>query len=141
MAHIVKVTGNASSISLRGKSVTRVLFDSDTPHDSNARATDCGLGMIIWGNILLGPQASDDPTLELAKWSQVPSSNADCYRRVEAEVIHAGQTVRRYTLTDAFVVYYNEEFDDEAGEGTFTLMIRQKKDQLGQVAVNGGFPS
>jgi len=137
MANSIKITGNGSSISLGEKSVARVLFDSDTPHDSNARATDYVLGMKVWGKILFDIPVSDDPTLELAKWSQVPYSKADCYRRVDTEVIHAGQTVREYTLTDAFVVEYSEEMNVEMGADTFYLYVRQKKDENERVTING----
>ena len=126
------------SISLGEKSVTRVYFDSDIPHGSNARATDYGLGMKIWGNILYGLPSGGDPALEIAKWSQVPSCDPGCYRRVEAEVTYEGQTVRRYTLTDAFVLEYSEELNVEPGVDTFYLHARQKKDENEQVAIDGG---
>jgi len=139
MANRLKVTGKGSSISLGEKSVTRVLFDSDIPQDSNARATDYGLGIKVWGKILFDLAAGGDQTLKLAKWSQIPSYNADCYRHLEAKVISAGQTVRQYTLTDAFVVEYNEELNADTGVGTFYLHARQKKDENERVTVNGGF--
>ena len=139
MANKLRVTGKGSNISLGEKAVTRVLFDSETPQDSNARATDYGLGMKVWGKILFDLTSGGDQTLELAKWSQVPSYNADCYRRMEAEVISAGQTVRQYTLPDAFVVEYHEELNADTGVGTFYLHARQKKDENVRVVVNGGF--
>jgi len=138
MVNKVKVTGNGLSISLGERSVTQVDFNSDIPHDSNARATDYGLGIKIWGRILFDLPSGDDPTIELAKWSQVPSRNADCYRRVEAEVIHADQIARQYTLTDAFVVEYIEELNVEPGVDTFYLHARQKKDENERVTINGG---
>jgi len=139
MANRLKITGKGSSISLGEKSVTRVLFDSETPKDSNARATDYGLGIKIWGKILFDLVSGGDPTLELAKWSQVPSYSVDCYRNLEAKVISAGQTVRQYALTEAFVVEYSEELNADTGVGTFYLHARQKKDENDRVAINGGF--
>jgi len=139
MANRLKVTGKGSSISLGEKAVTRVLFDSDIAQDSNARATDYGLGMRIWGKILFDLAAGGDQTLELAKWSQVPSYNADCYRLLEAKVISAGQTVRQYTLPQAFIVEYSEEINADTGVGTFYLHARQKKDENEKVGINGGF--
>ena len=139
MANKLIVTGKGSNISLGEKAVTRVFFDSDTAHDSNARASDYGLGLKVWGKILFDLESGGDPTLELAKWSQVPSYSADCYRRVEAEVISAGQTVRQYTLPHAFVVEYSEELNVETGVGTFYLHARQKRDENEKVMINGGF--
>jgi len=139
MANKLTVTGKGSSAVLGEKHVTRLLFDSETPHDSNARATDYGLGIKVWGKILFDLAAGGDPTLELAKWSQVPSHSADSYRLVEAEHISAAQVVRKYTLTDAFVVEYSEKLDVDTGVGTFYLHVRQKKDENEKVAIAGGF--
>jgi len=117
-----------------------VTFDSDTADDSNARATDYGLGVTIFGRMRfkLGA-ATNDPTLDLVKWSQVPSHKADCYRKVEVEVISASQVVRHFTLPDAFVMNYEETLDDETGVGTFRLHVKQKKDENRMVTVAGGF--
>jgi len=139
MANKLVVTGKGSSISLGEKHVTRLLFDSETPQDSNARATDYGLGIKVWGKILFDLAAGGDQTLGLAKWSQVPAESGDSYRLVEAEHISASQVVRKYTLTDAFVVEYSEKMDVETGVGTFYLHVRQKKDENAKVAINGGF--
>ena len=139
MANKLTVTGKGSSAFLGEKSVSRVSFDSETPQDSNARATDYGLGIKVWGKIWFDLTAGGDPSLELAKWSQIPSYNPDCYRQVEAEVVSAGQVVRKFTLTDAFVVEYSEQLDVETGVGTFYLHARQKKDENEKVAIDGGF--
>lgn len=139
MANKVKITGKGVSISLEEKHVTRMLFDSDIPHDSNARASDLGIGIKVWGKILFNTKAGGDPTVELAKWSQIPSYHGDCYRRLEAEVISAGQTVRRYIMADAFVVEYSEKLNVDTGVGTFYLHARQKKDENERVSIDGGF--
>ena len=139
MPYKLKVTGKGSNILLSEKYVTRVLFDSDIPSDSNARAADCGFGIKVWGKILFKLPAGGDPTLKLVQWSQVPLDNADCYRRCEAEIISAGQTVRQYTLTDAFVVEYSEKQDVAAGVGIFYLHVRQKKNENERMTISGGF--
>ena len=41
--------------------------------------------------------------------------------------------------TNAFVVDYKEDYGDEEGTGTFTLMIKQKKDKISTVTVEGGY--
>lgn len=126
--------------SLSEKCITNVEFQSEIPADSNARATDNGAALKVWGKMLfsLGAEAQDS-TVNLAKWSVVPSDSADCYRKVTVEVVAAGQIVRQITLPNAFVMEYSEEQDDEAGVGTFYLHVKQKKDLTDAVAIEGGF--
>lgn len=126
--------------SLSEKCITNVEFHSEIPADSNARATDNGAALKVWGKMLfsLGAEAQDS-TVNLAKWSVVPSDSADCYRKVTVEVVAAGQIVRQITLPNAFVMEYTEELDDEAGVGTFYLHVKQKKDLTDAVAIEGGF--
>lgn len=126
--------------SLSERCITNVEFHSEIPADSNARATDNGAALKVWGKMLfsLGAEAQDS-TVNLAKWSVVPSDSADCYRKVTVEVVAAGQIVRQITLPNAFVMEYTEELDDEAGVGTFYLHVKQKKDLTDAVAIEGGF--
>ena len=140
MAYKMTVTGKDGQYFFSEKVVTEVKFDSDTPKDSNARATDYGLGLMVSGKILFDLMgAAGDPTLGLAKWSQVPSYNADCYRNVEVEVVAAGQVVRNFVLPQAFVVEYHETLNNDTGVGEFYIHVRQKKDENAIVAINGGF--
>ena len=115
-------------------------FGSEIPQDSNARATDNGAALKIWGKLLfaLGGQEQDS-TLNLAQWSLVPSESADSYRTVKVDVISASQVVRQITLPNAFVMEYSEELDDETGVGSFYLHVKQKKDQTAKVAIDGEF--
>lgn len=108
--------------------------------DSNARATDFGVSMKIWGKMLykLGGEGNDG-TLGLSKWSVVPSEKADCYRTATVEVVSASQVVRKYEVPNAFVMEYSEEMDDETGVGTFYLHIKQKKDENDKVKIEGGY--
>lgn len=140
MGHRLKVTGSAGEVSMDERAITKVTFDCDTPDDSNARATDQGMSLKVHGKMLYAVGGGgDDQTLALANWSQVPSHKADCYRKAEIEVISASQVVRKFTLTEAFVVEYTETLDDESGVGEFYLHMKQKKDQNAQVAIDGGF--
>lgn len=127
-------------VNLSEKCITDVEFHSEIPADSNARATDNGTALKIWGKMLfsLGAEAQDT-TLNLAKWSVVPSDSADCYRNVKVDVIAAGQVVRQIMLPNAFVMEYSEGLDDENGVGTFYLHVKQKKDLTELTAVEGGF--
>lgn len=46
---------------------------------------------------------------------------------------------RKYCFPNAFVLDYKEEFGDVEGTGTFTLVLRQKKDKIASVAVEGNY--
>ncbi|MBD5530646.1 MAG: hypothetical protein HDQ98_00375 [Lachnospiraceae bacterium] len=140
MGFRLNVTGGAQQVALREKSIKNVVFGSESSPDSNARATDFGVSMKVWGKMLyqLGGEGSDD-TLELSKWSLVPSERADCYRNVTVEVVSAGQVVRKYEVPNAFVMEYSEEVDDETGVGTFYMHIKQKKDENDKVKIEGGY--
>lgn len=139
MGFRLKVDGSGP-VQLSERCIKNVEFCSEIPADSNARATDNGVCVKIWGKMLfsLGAEAQDN-TLNLAKWSQIPSELADCYRKVEIEVIAAGQVVRSITIPNAFVMDYREELDDESGVGEFYLHVKQKKDLTTKVAIEGGF--
>lgn len=65
--------------------------------------------------------------------------NSDCYRKVTVEVIAASQVVRKYSYPNAFVVDYKEDYGDVEGIGTFKLIMKQKKDKMAQVSVEGGY--
>ena len=92
MGFRMKITGGAEPITFDERSILKVDFDSASAKDSNARATDYGLSVRVWGKMLykLGGEG-DDATLGLAQWSQVPSEKADCYRNAEITVISAGR--------------------------------------------------
>ena len=80
-----------------------------------------------------------DSTKQLGLWALVPAENADCYRKVEIEVIASSQMVRKYTFPNAFVVDYKEDYGDLEGVGTFVLIMKQKKDKMAQISVDGGY--
>ena len=95
MGFRLAVSGGAENISLDERTIEKVSFGSDSAADSNARATDFGIAVKITGKMLYKVGADgDDGTLGLAKWSQVPSEQADCYRSAKIDVVSAGQVVR-----------------------------------------------
>ena len=51
----------------------------------------------------------------------------------------ASQVVRQISIPNAFVVDYVEDFTDESGAGTFSLLIKQKKDKMANLKFEGGF--
>ncbi len=139
MGFRVKVEG-AESIDLNIESIETVEFKTDTPDDSNARSTDLGTSLIVTGKILTPVNGeAADATIKLAQWSLVPAEKADCYRNVKVDVIAASQVVRQFTLPNAFVVDYEENYGDVEGVGTFKLYVKQKKDKTAAVKFEGGF--
>ena len=133
MGFRLAVSGGAENISLDERTIEKVSFGSDS-------ATDFGIAVKITGKMLYKVGADgDDGTLGLAKWSQVPSEQADCYRSAKIDVVSAGQVVREYTIPNAFVMEYKEHLDDETGVGTFYLHIKQKKDENDAVKIEGGY--
>lgn len=139
MGFTLKVEG-PNEISLGTTSITGVKFGADIPLDSNARSTDLGSTLTITGKILTAVDGDPfDATKQIGQWSLVPAEKSDCYRKAVVEVIAASQVVRKYTFPNAFVVDYQEDYGDAEGVGAFTLIIKQKKDKMAQVAVEGGY--
>ena len=139
MGFTLKVEGN-STIDLGKDSITGVKVRTDIPLDSNARSTDLGSTITITGKILTAVDGDPfDSTKQLGLWALVPAENADCYRIVEIEVISSSQMVRKYTFPNAFVVDYKEDYGDLEGVGTFVLIMKQKKDKMAQISVDGGY--
>lgn len=136
MGFIVKVDGG---IDLGTETVETVKFLVDAPADTNAKTTDVGMGLEITGKVRTVLDGDSEKTVNLALWSMVPAEQSDCYRNVAVQVIAAGQVVREYTLPNAFVVDYKEVYGDTEGVGTFTLIVRQKKDKNKDTKVNGGY--
>ncbi len=139
MGFKVKIEGSAN-IELGIESITGVVFRSDIPHDSNARSKDLGSTIEITGKILTAVDGDPfDSTKQLGLWSLVPAEKSDCYRKVTVEVIAASQVVRKYTFPNAFMIDYKENYGDVEGVGTFRLILKQKKDRIAKIAVEGGY--
>jgi hypothetical protein len=77
--------------------------------------------------------------MKMATWSLVPAEKADCYRKVTVEVFAADLVIRKIYFPNAFVVDYKELFGDTEGTGTFELILKQKKDKLPDLTVEGGY--
>lgn len=139
MGFRVKIEG-AETIDLSIESVENVKLKTDTPEDTNARSKDVGSTMVISGKILTALDGDIfDSTRQMGVWSLVPAEKADSYRKVTVEVISADQIIRKITYPNAFVVDYKEHFGDTEGIGTFELTVRQKKDKLAAVTIEGGY--
>ncbi len=134
------VKGQSEEILLDKESIVDVKYISETPDDSNARATDLGVILEIKGKILAAANGdTEDDTRKVAQWSLIPSESSDAYRQASLEVISAGQMVRKINMNNVFVVDYIEEYGNQAGTGTFSLKIKQKKEKVVEVAIEGGY--
>lgn len=134
------VVEGPEKIELGIQSIQKVVLKTDTPEDSNARSKDVGSTMIISGKILTALDGEEfDSTRQLGLWSLVPAEKADCYRKVTVDVISADQIIRQINFPNAFVVDYKEHYGDTEGVGAFELVIKQKKDKLDKVKIDGGF--
>lgn len=141
MSYRVKVDG-MDSFEIAKECVKSVKFTVDIPLDSNARTKDVGSTMVITGRILTAVDGDPfDSTRKLALWSAVPAEKADCYRKVTVEHVAAGVMERKYYFSNAFVLDYHEDYGDVEGTGTFTLTIKQKKDKIANITVEGGYPA
>ncbi|MCI1695990.1 membrane-associated protease 1 [Aneurinibacillus aneurinilyticus] len=130
----------AETIELGMDNIMTVVYDTDTPDDSNARSTDVGATLRITGKIITATDGDNaDDTMKLALWSLVPAEKADCYRKATLEVIAADQVIRKIHFPNAFVVDYKERFGDTEGVGTFELFIKQKKDKTELAKIEGGY--
>ncbi len=139
MSFLVKVEG-LDSFEVSKECVKSVKVTTDIPLDSNARTKDVGATMIITGKILAALDGDiTDSTRKLALWSLIPAEKADCYRKVTVDHIAGSMMERKYCFPNAFVVDYQEEYDDQEGTGIFTLVLKQKKDRIRHVAVEGNY--
>lgn len=139
MAFTVKIEGG-DSFEIAKECVKSVKMTTDIPQDSDARTKDVGATMVITGKILTAVDGDPfDSTRKIALWSVVPAERADCYRSVSVEYVAAGVMERKYSFPNAFVVDYKEDYGDDAGTGTFVLVMKQKKDKFDKVVVEGGY--
>jgi hypothetical protein len=139
MAYTLKAEG-ANAFGLTEETVEALKFENTSPDDSNARARDTYQTITASGRIRSAADGDlKDSTITAAKWALVPAALPTAYQKITATAVAAGQTTRKYEFSQGFVVNYAEKFTDQAGVGTFTIKIRQKKDQLDQVKVSGGY--
>ncbi|ANU48226.1 membrane-associated protease 1 [Enterocloster clostridioformis] len=141
MSYRVRVEG-MESFEIAKECVRSVKFSTDIPLDSNARTKDVGSTLTITGRILTAVDGDPfDSTRKLALWSAVPAEKSDCYRKVTVEHVAAGIMERKYFFPNSFVIDYKEDYGDVEGTGTFTLVLKQKKDKLANITVEGGYPA
>ena len=133
----VSVTG-ADVVVFGEDNITSCIFTTETPNESNARSTSVSNTLVIKGKIFtaIGGEIEDD-SLKIAKWTAASAEEQDAYRSVTVEVISINHIVRKITFPNAFIVDYREDYFDTEGVGTFELKIRQKKDKVELISIEG----
>lgn len=141
MSLIVKIEGQ-EAVEVSKECVRKVIYRTNIPLDSNARTKDVGCELIISGKILVATDGDPfDSTRQMSLWSLVPAESADAYRKVTVEIVEAGIVERKYSFPRAFVIDCKEDYENVNGVGTFNLTIKQKKDKLDLVTIEGGYVS
>ncbi|WP_291255329.1 membrane-associated protease 1 [Fusobacterium sp.] len=127
-------------IALGMDNILEASYKSDTPDDSDARATDLGVIITVKGKIITPVNGEEaDDTRKLAKWSLVSAEKSDAYRDLVLEVISGSVVVRNIHLPNAFVVDYQENYNDKGGVGEFYAVFKQKKEKTEDVTMEGGY--
>ena len=114
--------------------VQGIWFDSKIPTDSTVRSASIETTITIKGRVSFDKDKlfMRDATKELATWSMVRPESPDSYKNLTVEYLH-DTAPRKYTFTHAFVISYHEENDES--DGSFVLVMKQKKDRLDGVTV------
>ena len=136
------VSTKEPEIKLEAESTREITFKVEIPQDSTARTKDVGVTMTIKGKIMPDTASAGnaaDSTAKLMEWSVIPAEKKEAYRSLTVQVTSGGITTRQYELPNAFIVDYDENFDNAEGTGEYTLVIKQMKNKLADVKVTGGF--
>ena len=130
MGFNLKIKGKNEEITLGMDNITTVKYISDTPDDSNARASDLGVILEVNGKIITPVNGEEaDDTKKMAKWSLIPAESSDAYRELTLEVISGSVVVRKIDLPNAFILDYTEDYNDKGGVGEFKAVFKQKKNR------------
>ena len=139
MGFNLKIKGKNEEITLGMDNITTVKYISDTPDDSNARASDLGVILEVNGKIITPVNGEEaDDTKKMAKWSLIPAESSDAYRELTLEVISGSVVVRKIDLPNAFILDYTEDYNDKGGVGEFKAIFKQKKEKIETVTIEGG---
>lgn len=140
MGFNLKIKGKNEEINLGMDNITTVKYISDTPDDSNARASDLGVVLEVNGKIITPVNGEEaDDTKKMAKWSLVPAESSDAYRELSLEVISGSVVVRKIDLPNAFILDYTEDYNDKGGVGEFKAIFKQKKEKIETITIEGGY--
>ena len=137
----LSITGGPKDIILEDENLTSVEYKLGTANESlTSRATDATTTLTVKGLIVTptGDAPADD-TVEIALWSLVKSKDGDIYRNVTVDSVSSGKVLRRFELPYAYIVSYDETYGLNGDDGSFTLVVAEKKDRHEDTEISGGF--
>lgn len=137
MGFRLQITG-AEQISLDENMIRTAETELFTPEDSRARASKSLSTIVVTGKLYAAEEGNE--TMKLFNWAHVPAESEDAYRDVMLTVVFGGNTFRQVHLSKAFVVDYQESYEDTEGFGTFRLVVRQKTDLVDKVTSGAASP-
>lgn len=137
MGFRLQITG-AEQISLDENMIRTAETELFTPEDSRARASKSLSTIVVTGKLYAAEEGNE--TMKLFNWAHVPAESEDAYRDVMLTVVFGGNTFRQVHLSKAFVVDYQESYEDTEGFGTFRLVVRQKTDLVDKVTAGAASP-
>lgn len=129
-----KVT--VGDVTLDENVVESIEFSVISPENVDAKGAITCASLKVTGKIL---NTSGEKTVDLASWATDDIHGGYEYKNVVAQFIHDKTVVREYTLPNAFAVDYREEYGDDNGNGTFSLLMNQKKQYINDTQINGGY--
>jgi len=93
--------------------------------------------MEITGNVAYMVEHSFAELEAIRSWSKREFTGDGYYNFVEVSFTHKGEIIRTTTFPDAYVASYDEDVDSYSGQGTFTLILKQKLDKMNYIEFNG----
>lgn len=140
MGFTVTIEG-PETINLGKEIIKNVQASLTTPPDSRARSTKDLANLSITGNLYTIEGSQNTDTIKLFEWAQIPAEKIEeAYRNVTVQIEIDNQIFRKIQYPNAFVIDYTETYNDTAGYGQFTLILRQKADKTADVKIEGGLP-
>ncbi len=125
-------------IELYEESLVSTEYLHNTIGNAMARTGDTGYVLRIVGRIEPSLKSEQRTTqksiLELTKWAYLPyAPEADFYRKVSIVYEKGEQIVRELNFTKAYVLNYEENYDNYSGTGSFHLTLGQKRGEQGKI--------
>ena len=138
MSLSLKASGGGINLDLRGEEIIEYRFRQDAPNSKYAKSMfDCE--MEIKGDISYMIEHCPEDLEAIRKWvlKEYEGEPEKYYNFVEISFKHRDEIIRTTGFPDAYVHKYKEAIDTHSGQGTFTLILKQKLDKLEWIEFNG----
>lgn len=132
---IVGLDNEGCSVELDDELLTSIEYLHHTSTVPSARTYDPGYTLLISGKVMpMKESGTGQEILELSKWAHLPyEPGTDYYRNVYITYEKDEQVIREINFTNAYVLDYEEGYDNKDSVGMFKLSLSQKKDQLRKI--------